>query len=169
METDACAGYGSPKCPLCVHQSLKPSAGVTSIKQAGCPHAAFLVTPPKLLRRVDLTGNLRTPSNPVSTFCGRSTTTTSAQVVASLTQQDREKLRTLSRPITRVGVAHDPSPDSDSRTSRSVTLTRDQAAPSTGWRYFPVTDFGFPATSSGVPLAMTRPPAAPPSGPRSIK
>jgi hypothetical protein len=66
---------------------------VLVIKQAGCPHAAFLVTPPKLLRRVDLSGALRVQLIEVSNFCGQPTTTALAQVVASLTQQDREKLK----------------------------------------------------------------------------
>src|SRR5262245_53426325 len=128
MKTDAGAGNRSTKCPLCVHQLWKPSAGVPVIKQARCPHAAFLVTPPKRLRRVNLTGGLRVQPIEVHRFCGHSTTIARAQVVASLTQQDREKLQTLSRPITRVGVAHDPSRDSDSRTRRRVTPTRSRRA-----------------------------------------
>jgi hypothetical protein len=61
------------------------------IKQAQCPHAAFLVTPPKLLRRVDLSGDLRVQLIEAYKFCGHPTTTALAQVVASLTQRDREK------------------------------------------------------------------------------
>ena len=34
--------------------------------------------------------------------------------------------------------------------------------------YFPVYDFGFSATSSGVPCAIMVPPLSPPSGPISI-
>ena len=37
-----------------------------------------------------------------------------------------------------------------------------------GRRTFPVCDRFTAATSSGVPLATTRPPCAPPSGPRSM-
>jgi hypothetical protein len=87
---------------LCVHQLWKPLTGVLVIKQARCPHSAFLVTPPKLLRRVDLTGVQRVNPIEVSGFCGHSTTIALAQVVASLTQQDREELQTLSRSITGV-------------------------------------------------------------------
>ncbi|OQA29327.1 MAG: hypothetical protein BWY59_00400 [Verrucomicrobia bacterium ADurb.Bin345] len=39
---------------------------------------------------------------------------------------------------------------------------------STSARYFPVYDEAWAATSSGAPAATTRPPASPPSGPRSI-
>jgi hypothetical protein len=72
------------------------------IKQAECPHTAFLVTPPKLLRRVDLLRDLRVQMIEVFNFCGHLTTTAPAQVVASLTQQDRENLKPLSRSITGV-------------------------------------------------------------------
>jgi hypothetical protein len=36
------------------------------------------------------------------------------------------------------------------------------------FRYFPVKDFSFRATSSGVPFATIFPPLCPPSGPMSI-
>ena len=39
----------------------------------------------------------------------------------------------------------------------------------TGCRNAPVTEAGFAATSSGEPVATTRPPAPPPSGPRSMR
>jgi hypothetical protein len=76
--------------------------GVLVIKQAWCPHAAFLVMPPKLLRRVDLTVSLRVHLIESAQFCGDPTTMALAQVVASLTQQDREKLTTSSRSVTGV-------------------------------------------------------------------
>ena len=37
------------------------------------------------------------------------------------------------------------------------------------FKYFPVTESGSSATSSGVPHATMRPPLAPPSGPMSIR
>ncbi len=41
--------------------------------------------------------------------------------------------------------------------------------PRSGARNRPVADVALAATSSGVPVAITRPPPAPPSGPRSIR
>src|SRR6185503_2612506 len=113
MKTDPGAGDRSTKCPLCVHQLWKPSAGVPAIKQARCPRAAILVTPPKLLRRVNLTWGLCVQAIEGPDFCGHSPTIALAQVVASVTQQDREKLQTLSRSITGVRPRHGSSPGSD--------------------------------------------------------
>src|SRR5204862_3089203 len=124
MKTNPSAGNRSTKCPLCVHQFWMPSAGVPVIKQAGCPHVAFLVTPPKLLRRVDLPDSLRVHLIEGSSLCGHPTTTRPAQVVASLRQHDREILQTLIRSITRVGVPHGSYPDSASHPTRFTTSTR---------------------------------------------
>src|SRR5258705_13825425 len=88
--------------------------GVPVTKQAGCPRAAFLITPPKLLRRLHLASTLPLDAIDRLSRCGEPTTAAPAQVVASLTQQDRAETETLSRSVLRVGLAHDPQRDSDS-------------------------------------------------------
>src|SRR6266550_8509008 len=76
--------------------------GVPVTKQAECPRAAFLITPPKLLRRLQLADTLPRDAIDRASRCCDPTTAARAQVVASLTQQDRAETETLSRSVLRV-------------------------------------------------------------------